>query len=59
MNLSYITRRRRDFFANPKCARAAGASPICCVGERITATGVLEFREVAWRSSVRPLPVDN
>ncbi|WP_221897507.1 hypothetical protein [Bathymodiolus japonicus methanotrophic gill symbiont] len=28
--------------------RAAGASPIRCVGERITATGVPEFREVAW-----------
>ncbi|WP_221898409.1 hypothetical protein [Bathymodiolus japonicus methanotrophic gill symbiont] len=30
--------------------RAAGASPIRCVGERITATGVPEFREVAWRA---------
>ncbi|WP_230990541.1 rhomboid family intramembrane serine protease [Bathymodiolus platifrons methanotrophic gill symbiont] len=28
----------------------AGASPIRCVGERITATGVPEFREVAWRA---------
>ncbi|WP_221898332.1 hypothetical protein [Bathymodiolus japonicus methanotrophic gill symbiont] len=25
-------------------------SPIRCVGERITATGVPEFREVAWRA---------
>ncbi|WP_263458812.1 hypothetical protein [Bathymodiolus japonicus methanotrophic gill symbiont] len=33
--------------------RAAGASPIRCVGERITATGVPEFREVAWRACVR------
>ncbi|WP_221895942.1 hypothetical protein [Bathymodiolus japonicus methanotrophic gill symbiont] len=32
--------------------RAAGASPIRCVGERITATGVPEFREVAWRACV-------
>ncbi|WP_221897515.1 hypothetical protein [Bathymodiolus japonicus methanotrophic gill symbiont] len=32
--------------------RAAGASPIRCVGERITATGVPEFREVAWRAWV-------
>ncbi|MCK5871156.1 MAG: ABC transporter substrate-binding protein [Methyloprofundus sp.] len=30
--------------------RAAEASPIRCVGERITATGVPEFREVAWRA---------
>ncbi|WP_221898600.1 hypothetical protein [Bathymodiolus japonicus methanotrophic gill symbiont] len=30
--------------------RAAGASPIRCVGERITATGVPEFSEVAWRA---------
>ncbi|WP_221897294.1 hypothetical protein [Bathymodiolus japonicus methanotrophic gill symbiont] len=30
--------------------RAAGASPVRCVGERITATGVPEFREVAWRA---------
>ncbi|WP_221894233.1 hypothetical protein [Bathymodiolus japonicus methanotrophic gill symbiont] len=30
--------------------RVAGASPIRCVGERITATGVPEFREVAWRA---------
>ncbi|WP_221893714.1 hypothetical protein [Bathymodiolus japonicus methanotrophic gill symbiont] len=36
--------------------RAAGASPIRCVGERITATGVPEFREVAWRAwnALRP-----
>ncbi|WP_221897065.1 hypothetical protein [Bathymodiolus japonicus methanotrophic gill symbiont] len=33
--------------------RAAGASPIRCVGERITATGVPEFREVAWRAWCR------
>ncbi|WP_221893936.1 hypothetical protein [Bathymodiolus japonicus methanotrophic gill symbiont] len=33
--------------------RAAGASPIRCVGERITATGVPEFREVAWRAWLR------
>ncbi|WP_221896397.1 hypothetical protein [Bathymodiolus japonicus methanotrophic gill symbiont] len=33
--------------------RAAGASPIRCVGERITATGVPEFREVAWRACDR------
>ncbi|WP_221898102.1 hypothetical protein [Bathymodiolus japonicus methanotrophic gill symbiont] len=26
------------------------ASPIRCVGERIMATGVPEFREVAWRA---------
>nr|WP_230988334.1 hypothetical protein [Bathymodiolus japonicus methanotrophic gill symbiont] len=32
--------------------RAAGASPIRCVGERITATGVPEFREVAWRAEL-------
>ncbi|WP_221898458.1 hypothetical protein [Bathymodiolus japonicus methanotrophic gill symbiont] len=32
--------------------QAAGASPIRCVGERITATGVPEFREVAWRVPV-------
>ncbi|WP_221898195.1 hypothetical protein [Bathymodiolus japonicus methanotrophic gill symbiont] len=31
--------------------RPAGASPVRCVGERITATGVPEFREVAWRAS--------
>ncbi|WP_221896948.1 hypothetical protein [Bathymodiolus japonicus methanotrophic gill symbiont] len=30
--------------------RAAEASPVRCVGERITATGVPEFREVAWRA---------
>ncbi|TXL20619.1 hypothetical protein BMR06_04595 [Methylococcaceae bacterium HT5] len=30
--------------------RAAGASPVRCVGERITETGVPEFREVAWRA---------
>ncbi|WP_221894554.1 hypothetical protein [Bathymodiolus japonicus methanotrophic gill symbiont] len=30
--------------------RAAGHLPIRCVGERITATGVPEFREVAWRA---------
>ncbi|WP_221894456.1 hypothetical protein [Bathymodiolus japonicus methanotrophic gill symbiont] len=34
-------------------------SPIRCVGERITATGVPEFREVAWRACIlmemRPL----
>ncbi|GFO72993.1 hypothetical protein BJAS_P3540 [Bathymodiolus japonicus methanotrophic gill symbiont] len=35
--------------------RAAGASPIRCVGERITATGVPEFREVAWRACTRSL----
>ncbi|WP_221893720.1 hypothetical protein [Bathymodiolus japonicus methanotrophic gill symbiont] len=33
--------------------RAAGASPIRCVGERITATGVPEFREVAWRACIK------
>ncbi|WP_140414271.1 hypothetical protein [Bathymodiolus platifrons methanotrophic gill symbiont] len=36
--------------------RAAGASPIRCVGERITATGVPEFREVAWRAYPLSLP---
>ncbi|WP_221895113.1 hypothetical protein [Bathymodiolus japonicus methanotrophic gill symbiont] len=36
--------------------RAAGASPIRCVGERITATGVPEFREVAWRACGWSLP---
>ncbi|WP_221894921.1 hypothetical protein [Bathymodiolus japonicus methanotrophic gill symbiont] len=36
--------------------RAAGASPIRCVGERITATGVPEFREVAWRACLCRLP---
>ncbi|WP_221894887.1 hypothetical protein [Bathymodiolus japonicus methanotrophic gill symbiont] len=30
--------------------RALSASPIRCVGERIMATGVPEFREVAWRA---------
>ncbi|WP_221896292.1 hypothetical protein [Bathymodiolus japonicus methanotrophic gill symbiont] len=35
--------------------RAAGASPIRCVGERITATGVPEFREVAWRACSRAI----
>ena len=30
--------------------RAFRASPIRCVGERIKATGVPEFREVAWRA---------
>ncbi|WP_221896931.1 hypothetical protein [Bathymodiolus japonicus methanotrophic gill symbiont] len=30
--------------------RAFRASPIRCVGERIMATGVPEFREVAWRA---------
>ncbi|WP_221895243.1 hypothetical protein [Bathymodiolus japonicus methanotrophic gill symbiont] len=33
--------------------RAAVASPIRCVGERITATGVPEFREVAWRACLQ------
>ncbi|WP_221894885.1 hypothetical protein [Bathymodiolus japonicus methanotrophic gill symbiont] len=33
--------------------RAAEASPVRCVGERITATGVPEFREVAWRACSR------
>ncbi|WP_221898076.1 hypothetical protein [Bathymodiolus japonicus methanotrophic gill symbiont] len=32
--------------------RAAEASPVRCVGERITATGVPEFREVAWCACV-------
>ncbi|WP_420831706.1 hypothetical protein [Bathymodiolus japonicus methanotrophic gill symbiont] len=32
--------------------RAFRASPIRCVGERIMATGVPEFREVAWRACV-------
>ncbi|WP_221896860.1 hypothetical protein [Bathymodiolus japonicus methanotrophic gill symbiont] len=36
--------------------RAAGASPIRCVGERITATGVPEFREVAWRACWELIP---
>ncbi|WP_221893878.1 hypothetical protein [Bathymodiolus japonicus methanotrophic gill symbiont] len=35
-----------------RCGRRAfRASPIRCVGERIMATGVPEFREVAWRAS--------
>ncbi|WP_221893931.1 hypothetical protein [Bathymodiolus japonicus methanotrophic gill symbiont] len=34
-----------------RCGRRAfRASPIRCVGERIMATGVQEFREVAWRA---------
>ncbi|WP_221893871.1 hypothetical protein [Bathymodiolus japonicus methanotrophic gill symbiont] len=34
-----------------RCGRRAfRASPIRCVGERIMATGVPEFREVAWRA---------
>ncbi|WP_221895420.1 hypothetical protein [Bathymodiolus japonicus methanotrophic gill symbiont] len=34
-----------------RCGRRAfSASPIRCVGERIMATGVPEFREVAWRA---------
>ena len=32
--------------------RAFRASPIRCVGERIKATGVPEFREVAWRACI-------
>ncbi|WP_221893998.1 hypothetical protein [Bathymodiolus japonicus methanotrophic gill symbiont] len=36
-----------------RCGRRAfRASPIRCVGERIMATGVPEFREVAWRACV-------
>ncbi|WP_221896469.1 hypothetical protein [Bathymodiolus japonicus methanotrophic gill symbiont] len=39
-----------------RCGRRAfRASPIRCVGERIMATGVPEFREVAWRAwAVKP-----
>ncbi|WP_221894024.1 hypothetical protein [Bathymodiolus japonicus methanotrophic gill symbiont] len=34
-----------------RCGRRAfRASPIRCVDERIMATGVPEFREVAWRA---------
>ncbi|WP_221897032.1 hypothetical protein [Bathymodiolus japonicus methanotrophic gill symbiont] len=34
-----------------RCGRRAfRASPIRCVGERIMAIGVPEFREVAWRA---------
>ncbi|WP_221896303.1 hypothetical protein [Bathymodiolus japonicus methanotrophic gill symbiont] len=34
-----------------RCGRRAfRASPIRCVGERIMATGVPDFREVAWRA---------
>ncbi|WP_221897709.1 hypothetical protein [Bathymodiolus japonicus methanotrophic gill symbiont] len=34
-----------------RCGRRVfRASPIRCVGERIMATGVPEFREVAWRA---------
>ncbi|WP_221895534.1 hypothetical protein [Bathymodiolus japonicus methanotrophic gill symbiont] len=34
-----------------RCGRRAfRASPIRCVGERIMAKGVPEFREVAWRA---------
>ncbi|WP_221896477.1 hypothetical protein [Bathymodiolus japonicus methanotrophic gill symbiont] len=34
-----------------RCGRRAfRASPIRCVGELIMATGVPEFREVAWRA---------
>ncbi|WP_221896356.1 hypothetical protein [Bathymodiolus japonicus methanotrophic gill symbiont] len=46
-----------------RCGRRAfRASPIRCVGERIMATGVPEFREVAWRvcfTTLRPnsLPI--
>ncbi|WP_221896679.1 hypothetical protein [Bathymodiolus japonicus methanotrophic gill symbiont] len=37
-----------------RCGRRAfRASPIRCVGERIMATGVPEFREVAWRAWAR------
>ncbi|WP_221896583.1 hypothetical protein [Bathymodiolus japonicus methanotrophic gill symbiont] len=37
-----------------RCGRRAfRASPIRCVGERIMATGVPEFREVAWRACSR------
>ncbi|WP_221894923.1 hypothetical protein [Bathymodiolus japonicus methanotrophic gill symbiont] len=36
-----------------RCGRRAfRASPIRCVGERIMATGVPEFREVAWRACI-------
>ncbi|WP_221894080.1 hypothetical protein [Bathymodiolus japonicus methanotrophic gill symbiont] len=38
-------------FVRSRCGRRAfRASPIRCVGERIMATGVPEFREVAWRA---------
>ncbi|WP_221894641.1 hypothetical protein [Bathymodiolus japonicus methanotrophic gill symbiont] len=41
-----------------RCGRRAfRASPIRCVGERIMATGVPEFREVAWRAWNRGLKV--
>ncbi|WP_221896867.1 hypothetical protein [Bathymodiolus japonicus methanotrophic gill symbiont] len=37
-----------------RCGRRAfRASPIRCVGELIMATGVPEFREVAWRACKR------
>ncbi|WP_221897489.1 hypothetical protein [Bathymodiolus japonicus methanotrophic gill symbiont] len=43
-----------------RCGRRAfRASPIRCVGERIMATGVPEFREVAWRTlySIIKVPI--
>ncbi|WP_221896530.1 hypothetical protein [Bathymodiolus japonicus methanotrophic gill symbiont] len=41
-----------------RCGRRAfRASPIRCVGERIMATGVPEFREVAWRACIRFLRI--
>ncbi|WP_221895666.1 hypothetical protein [Bathymodiolus japonicus methanotrophic gill symbiont] len=37
-----------------RCGRRAfRASPIRCVGERIMATGVPAFREVAWRACLQ------
>ncbi|WP_221895708.1 hypothetical protein [Bathymodiolus japonicus methanotrophic gill symbiont] len=42
-----------------RCGRRAfRASPIRCVGERIMATGVPEFREVAWRACSCPTYYD-
>ncbi|WP_221896430.1 hypothetical protein [Bathymodiolus japonicus methanotrophic gill symbiont] len=41
-----------------RCGRRAfRASPIRCVGERIMATGVPEFREVAWRAWIAVGPL--
>ncbi|WP_221896410.1 hypothetical protein [Bathymodiolus japonicus methanotrophic gill symbiont] len=42
-----------------RCGRRAfRASPIRCVGERIMATGVPEFREVAWRACISSKPMN-
>ncbi|WP_221895905.1 hypothetical protein [Bathymodiolus japonicus methanotrophic gill symbiont] len=46
-----LTANDEAAFVRSRCGRRAfRASPIRCVGERIMATGVPEFREVAWRA---------